>query len=190
MRVMEVPMQDWGVILVTRRMGENIRMQIAARLSAEQEPLTMLLDFQEVEIMDYSCADELVTRLAVEINNRLYGDRFLLLANMNEALCENVFVALKQRGIAMQHLPIAGAEEAQLIGELRPYLESALAMLNKSRILTARDLADAEGLAINTASNRLTELAKGGLAHRRSESVASGGKQYQYLSILPAEMIS
>jgi len=153
------------------------------------QPESLVFDFNGLQIMDYSCADELVARTAIEMQNRLYGDRFLLLSNMDDTLAENVTVALKQRGLVLYHLHPQSKDNPQLLGDLRPYLESALKMVNEARELTARDLADAEGLAINTASNRLTELAKSGLAYRRSESFAAGGKQYCYQSILPVSFM-
>ena len=176
---------DWGGVLVTRKLGERVRQEIASQLHGGNEPESIILDCSGLQIMDYSCADELVARLAIEMQNRLYGDRFLLLDSLDATIHENIEVALKQRSIAVQCLIQQGRPVLQLLGELRPYLESALTMLNERRELTARDLADSEGLAINTASNRLTELAKNGLAYRRSDSVATGGKQFQYLSIQP-----
>ena len=49
----------------------------------------------------------------------------------------------------------------------------------KKAPITARELADLEGIEINSASNRLYRLYKNGLAFR-SEKVESDGKSYLY----------
>jgi Fic family protein len=151
-----------------------------------------MLDFQGVDIIDYSCADELVARLVVELTNNLYGSRFILLSGLDETIQENIAVALKQRSLAaLLLLDSSNGEETnwQLIGEIKPFLKSALTLLIERNELTARDLANQEKLAINTASNRLVELAKLGLAHRRNEVPLMGGKQYIYTSIIPMEPV-
>lgn len=186
MKTKIISLKWWGEIMVTRRMGENIRREIVSDLSAGDEPESLLLDFSGLSIMDYSCADELVARLAVELQNSLHGDRFLLLVGLDETLRENVTVALKQRGLALPYLQQGSEPSLLFLGDVKPYLQSALELLYTRGELTARDLADSEDIAINTASNRLVELAKSGLAYRHSDRVASGGKQYQYLSILPS----
>jgi predicted transcriptional regulator len=53
----------------------------------------------------------------------------------------------------------------------------------KGRI-TARDLADAEDLEINTSSTRLANLHKIQLVQRREEVLSEGGRQFVYESLL------
>ncbi|MCL2497090.1 MAG: hypothetical protein FWF06_00580 [Symbiobacteriaceae bacterium] len=184
MKVRSFKLREQAEILVTRRLGEKLRQELVAQIPRGEDPESLLLDFAGVHILDYSCADELVARLLVELQNRLHGQRFLLLCGLDETIEENVAVALKQRSLSLQH-NYGGNGDWQLLGELRPYLEESLELLNSSRELTARDLADQSSLAINTASNRLAELARTGLAYRRTHSLPAGGKQFQYYSILP-----
>ena len=183
MHIQKITMVDFGDILVTRKMGEQIRQRIVTVLERNGVPESLLLDFNKVRIIDYSCADELVARMAVELIAKLHGDRYLILSGLNETLRENVEVALKQRELA---LLTWDQGQWQVIGELRSYLQPGLNLINDKGIATARDLADNEDLAINTASNRLTELSKLGLT-QRSEGMASSSRQYYYRSILPQE---
>jgi predicted transcriptional regulator len=59
-----------------------------------------------------------------------------------------------------------------------------LTLLNQKEKVTARDIADYFQLAINTASNRLSELYKRHLALRHEEIMPNGGKQFMYHSLL------
>ena len=61
-------LRQWGEILVTRKLGESIRQSIASELQNSKEVEGLLFDFSGLQIMDYSCADELVARFAVELN--------------------------------------------------------------------------------------------------------------------------
>ena len=185
MEIRSFALRSWAEVLVTRRLGEDLRQRILTALPRRNKPESLLLDFSDLRIVDYSCADELVARLAIELQHDLHGERFLLLKGLDETVQENIGVALKQRGIALLCSQDEETSVWSLLGEMKPYLKQALDLLNERGEITARDLADEAGVAINTASNHLAELAKIGMAYRRSDSLASGGKQFQYTSILP-----
>ena len=184
MRLQRITLREQAGILVTRRLGEKVRQNILAALDRNAEPTSLLLDFNEIRILDYSCADELVSRLAIELQSRLYGQYFLLLTGLDDMIHENIAVALKQREIA---LLCEREQQWHVIGSLRPYIEQGLSLLNNERVITSRELADVEGISINAACNRMNELCRMGLAYRNPGPPLSGGKIFQYISILPQE---
>lgn len=56
--------------LVTRPTGRAVRLAIESQLAEAGEPSISLVDFSQVTILDYSCADEVVARLL----SRYLGD--------------------------------------------------------------------------------------------------------------------
>jgi len=184
MQLQRFTLREQAGILVTRRLGEKVRRNILSSLNRGTGPTSLLLDFSEIHILDYSCADELVSRMAIELNSGLYGEFFLLLTGLDDMLHENVAVALKQREVALM---CDKEKQWHIIGSLRSYLEHGLLMLNRERVITSRELADAEGISINAACNRMNELCRQGLAYRNPAPPLSGGKLFQYISILPQQ---
>jgi hypothetical protein len=49
--------------LVTRTTGRDVRNAIEVKLSAIRSPALSVIDFSAIEVMDFSCADEVVARL-------------------------------------------------------------------------------------------------------------------------------
>ncbi len=176
-----VQMSQYGKILVTRKLGEQIRSALSELLDERREPMVLELDFTGVAIVDYSFADEVIVRILVHTLAKTYGEKYLVLLGLNPDLAENIAVSLRQRGYGLQ---VQDGDGWQVIGSCKDHLQQALAMINQRRCITARDLADDQGLAINTASNRLMDLYRAGLAYRLERILPGGGKQYIYSSLL------
>ncbi len=182
MRFTKVAMADFTPVLVTRKTGKAVKEQLAAILQASSEPEVLILNFKAVQILDFSCADECIAKLLIEICGDFFGPKAFLLSNLSEDQLENVAAALSQRNLVTCYL---NGGQLRILGELKEPLLATLDVLNQNKTVTAREIADFMQIAINTASNRLSELAKRGLTLRRNDMPAAGGKQYIYCSILP-----
>jgi hypothetical protein len=113
-------------MLVTRPTGAAIRGRIQAAL-AESDCETALLDFSAIELIDLSCADEVVVKLlATDTMARRYVVLRGLCADQREAV-EHV---LRQQGLAVAAL-LPGPERPALLGwytdDLRAAFEAVCA---------------------------------------------------------------
>jgi len=87
--------------LVTRPTGRAVRLAIESQLAEAGEPSLSLVDFSQVTILDFSCADEVVARLL-----RRYGgeDRprnaFFLFRGVQEWHEEPIQAVLERQGLA------------------------------------------------------------------------------------------
>jgi predicted HTH transcriptional regulator len=168
--------------LVTRETGKRMREALEERLQAESPGEVIILDFKGVGILDYSCADEIVAKLISRLNGNEYGDRYLLLRGLNPTQKENLEVALERKHLAA--LFLNEEKKWEVLGVLNNYLKETLSEVMAKGRITARDLADAEDLEINTSSTRLANLHKIQLVQRREEVLSEGGRQFVYESLL------
>ena len=58
-------------------------------MANEPEGSVVALDFSSIGIIDYSCADEIVTKLVSRLLSGEYGNKYLMLAGLNENQKEN-----------------------------------------------------------------------------------------------------
>jgi hypothetical protein len=176
-------MGSFHSLLVTRSRGKQVKELISIQLQNEKDWQVLLLDFTEVQVLDYSWADECIAKLAAEVNADLYGSRGIIVTSCTDDQAENISAALLQRNLTLLRLQ---ETESTLLGELKEPFLSTLSFVNQQKKVTARDVADYFQLAINTASNRLSEIYKRHLALRQEEVLTSGGKQFIYSSLLLA----
>lgn len=140
------------------------------------------LELSSVSFMDVSCADELLNKLLRRVRSGELGARYVYLQGANPSVGETIETVLCLRGLSA--LARQGTEVA-VIGELKRPLREALEVLLEHKLLTSAQLAAALGKNTNIVCNRLNTLQRLGLACRlRDGSVAGGGRQYYYVSIL------
>jgi DNA/RNA-binding domain of Phe-tRNA-synthetase-like protein len=163
--------------LVTRPSGETIRRRIERDIEKEPEGTVLALDFSKIGIIDYSCADEIIAKLVSRLLSGEYGDKYLLLAGLNENQEENIEVALERKGLAV----VAETRDGKraVLGELHNYLKDTLEFVGKKKKATAKDLADAKKVEANTSGTRLLNLHKKRLV-RRAETIGPEGKVWLY----------
>lgn len=101
--------------LVTRPTGRAVRLAIESQLLEAGDPSVSVIDFSEVTILDYSCADEVVARL---IKAYLQDDRprdaFFLFRGVQEWHQEPIEVVLERQSLAAVIQPAEGP--VQLVG--------------------------------------------------------------------------
>ena len=163
--------------LVTRQSGQAIRERIERDIEQEPEGSVIALDFTKIGVIDYSCADEIVAKLVSRLLANEYGDKYLLLAGLNENQKENIEVAVERKDLAVMAEMKDGSRS--VLGNLNSYLKDTLDFIVKKKKATSKELSDAKKIEANTSGTRLLNLYKKRLV-KRVEEVRSDGKIWAY----------
>ncbi len=166
--------------LVTRNSGQVMRERIERDILNEKDGSVIALDFSKIGIIDYSCADEIVAKLISRLLSNEYGNKYVILAGLNENQKENIEVALERKDLAV----IAEMKDGKkiLIGNLNNYLQETLNLISKKKKLTASELSAALKLPANTSGTRLLNLHKKRLV-KRIDEIRDGGRVWVYEKI-------
>jgi hypothetical protein len=169
-----------------RSRGVRIREALEKILGEEKGTLRFVLDFSGMGSIDFSWADEVVAKMISRLWSGEYGEKFLMLKNLNSSQAENIGVALERKKLAVLN---TGPEGWQIIGSLNNYLIHTLNQVMKKRQLTLRELSEEEGIEMNTSGTRLLNLYKkrlvvrvGGPVNRKDDP--HRGRQFIYQSLL------
>lgn len=163
--------------LVTRQSGQMIRERIERDIEKEENGSVIALDFSQIGVVDYSCADEIVAKLISRLLSGEYGDKYIVLTGLNENQKENIEVALERKGLAVMAELRDGGKA--LIGSLNNYLLKTLELILKKGRITAGELSDILKLPANTSGTRLLNLYKKRLV-RRMDEIKNGGRVWVY----------
>lgn len=169
-----------------RSRGVRIREAIEKILGEGKGALRVVLDFSGMGSIDFSWADEVVAKLISRLWSGEYGEKFLVLKNLNSSQAENIGVALERKRLAVL---TTGPEGWQIIGSLNNYLIHTLNQVMEKRQLTLRELSEEEGIEMNTGGTRLLNLYKKRLVVRVERPImgkedSHRGRQYVYQSLL------
>lgn len=103
--------------LVTRHTGRAMRMSIEERIVASDGPLVAVLDFRNVAVIDFSCADEVVAKLVDGVGSReTLGDTYFFFRGLAEHHLDPVESALVRRTLAVAGESDGG--EPMLVGSV------------------------------------------------------------------------
>ena len=166
--------------LVTRPSGQVIRDRIEKDIAKEEDGAVLTIDFLNIGVIDYSCADEIVAKLISRLLGNEYGNKYIILTGLNENQKENIEVALERKGLAVMAEMRDG--NRILLGSLNNYLEQTLNMIIKKGRLTAKELSQAMNLEANTSGTRLLNLHKKRLV-KRAEEIRDGGSVWVYACV-------
>lgn len=165
--------------LVTRPTGAAIRDRIQAALAAS-DCLTAFLDFSGIELLDFSCADEVVAKLLLDDGER--GSRFVVLRGLREDQHEAIEHVLTHHRLAVTAVPYGDGEPygeqpaPRLLGWVPADGRAAFACVCERGSLVAQDLAGVLGWTTERAREALEGLA----THRL---VQTDGDRYHPLPI-------
>jgi hypothetical protein len=142
--------------LVTRPTGVAVRARIEATL-AGSSCLTAMLDFSDIELVDLSCADEVVAKLLLAGRNAY----FFVLQGLREDQREAIDHVLSHHGLAVAAVP-PDQGEPRLLGWVSADAREAFACICDRGPLGVSDLARALGWLESRSREALRSLA----AHR------------------------
>jgi hypothetical protein len=190
-------MGEYGKMLAMRPQGRSVQESLEAQLRALPAGGVLVLDFDNVEMMDYSFADEALGTLFSRLAAKEYPDRYLVLVTdedeITQALLENVEAALSRREVAALVVPrevfeksgVDSAKNWHVIGSLPEHLVETLSAVIEREEVTVRDLVEALGLdSVTACNNRVARLHQLRLVRRKASIVPEGGRQYFYSSVL------
>jgi hypothetical protein len=120
--------------LVTRPTGAAVRTRIEETL-AHSNCLTALLDFSEIELLDLSCADEVVAKLLLTVRTAY----FVVLQGLREDQHEAIDHVLTHHRLAVAALP-TGSCEPRLLGWVTADARKAFACICEWGPLRVADL--------------------------------------------------
>jgi hypothetical protein len=139
--------------LVTRPTGAAVRTRIEDAL-ARSDCRTALLDFSDIELLDFSCAEEIVAKLLLA--QALPQPRFVVLRGLRDDQHEAITQVLIHHRLAVAAL-IAGGEPL-LLGWVSPDARAAFTCICRLGRACAADLAGALGWPEPRASEALEVL--------------------------------
>ncbi len=168
-----------GKLMVTRATGRRVREALAEALEGLPSGGVLYVDTRDVELMDYSFADEALGILVSRVAAGEYGDRHVVLVEEGRELLENIEASLRQRDLAMIRVDEPGATP-QIVGEVPEHLVETLRAIYEAGSISNADLAAKLGLNHTACNNRATRLLKLGLIHRHKNTAA---RQYSYEGI-------
>jgi hypothetical protein len=135
--------------LVTRPTGRAIRTGVESQL-AEMEgvcaPCLSVLDFSQVRILDYSCADEIVAKLLLRfVGEERPADAFFVVRGLDEHHVEPIEAVLERHGLLLVAQDHDGA--VHLLGATNPVHRATWNVLIRRGRASAGEIAPDAGLS-------------------------------------------
>ena len=170
-------------LLNGRQEGRELADRLLAQLAASEPDSILPVDFGKVRFMDFSCADELMTRVLRRIRSGELGTRFILLQDLSPSVEENLAAVFAIRDLVCPKRTLGG--KIELLGKIGPELAETYQLAVRKGTITAREvMAIAPDVGISAISNRLAKLQTMGLLVRTKEGApASGGRQFAYHAV-------
>jgi hypothetical protein len=138
--------------LVTRPTGAAVRTRIEATL-AGSNCLTALLDFSDIELVDLSCADEVVAKLLLTVRTAY----FVVLQGLREDHHEAIDHVLTHHRIAVAAVP-PGSRAPRLLGWAPADAREAFGWIVERGPLDVTDLSRGLGWTLPRSREALGEL--------------------------------
>jgi hypothetical protein len=138
--------------LVTRPTGAAVRTRIEARL-ADSNCLTALLDFSDIELVDLSCADEVVAKLLLTVRTAY----FVVLQGLREDHHEAIDHVLTHHRLAVAAVP-PGSRLPRLLGWVRADAREAFGCISETGPLDVAGLSRGLGWSLIRSRDALGDL--------------------------------
>lgn len=159
--------------LVTRQTGRAVRDGIERLFSNRCGEALAVIDFRDVAVIDFSCADEVVAKLVMGSGEDPDSpdNRFVLVRGVREHHLDPVEGALRRRGLAVAAERASG--EPVLLGDVDPDAGEAWLMLCACGRIRSHELARRLGLKPESCDLLLSELYRRRLVRRCGDSFES-----------------
>ena len=151
--------------LVTRPTGRAIRSGVESQIAEMDGPASSaclsILDFSQVRVLDYSCADEIVAKLLLRFSGEERpAEAFFVVLGVQEHHEEAIEAVLERHSLLLVARDDAGA--VKLLGAAGPMHRAVWEALTRRGRARAHELADDTGLSPAAAEATLAAL----LEHR------------------------
>ena len=159
--------------LVTRHTGRAVRLSIEQRLAEYDRHVLTVLDFGNVPLIDFSCADEVVAKLvrSTSTDGDWVGERFFLLGGLGEHHRDPIESALRRQALAVAAQDVDG--EPVLLGEIGRLTETVWRAVWQAGSAEATAVSDYLGLDAELVRPCLRELEKRRLLFREGDAYVS-----------------
>lgn len=164
--------------LVTRPTGRALRLGIESQIVELNDRCLSVLDFRQVVILDYSCADEAVAKLVQRyLAEDRPADAYFMARGVSEHHRDPIESVLARHRLAL--VAEVDGSGFTLLGEATALEREAWLALEEARIAPLPDLAVRLGRSLQE-----TGMALAALAHRRTVLARSGPPMFCALSAL------
>lgn len=171
------PLAHYGRQLWTRDTAQRVRSDLFAMLARLEGGDTVVIDARDVDVFDYSFANELFGKTVISLPTEFPG-RFVVVEHLSTYTRENLAHALESLGLAIIE---RRGKKLSLIGKIHPAdQETFAAIVQAKAAVTAAALAEHLEVNLTAMNERLTKLAKLGLVRRERGTSAAGREQYLY----------
>lgn len=169
-------------ILSGRPRGAELLAELMQHLLRGPANAATPLNFSRVSFIDVSCADEMLNKLLLRLTSGELGRRYVYIAGANISVRETIAAVLQLRELAALY---KDSGDIEVLGVLKTPMREVLDVLLAHKCATSAAISAALGKNINIVCNRLNALQRLGLVCRlRDGSVAGGGRQFYYVSIV------
>jgi hypothetical protein len=150
--------------LVTRTTGAAVRSEIERVIADTAARTVTVIDFSQVMLLDYSCADEIVAKLMLRYAAASAAasaapggaEGYFVFRGLGEHHLDAIEAVLERHGLA---IVVLFGDEPALVGEVTPEERHAWELLRAMGSGDARDLGEATGLDVERAQGVLDALA-------------------------------
>ena len=161
--------------LVTRPTGRAIRTGVESQLAemeGEPRPCLSILDFSQVRILDYSCADEIVAKLLLRfLGDERPAEAFLVVRGIQEHHEEAIEAVLERHSLLLVAEDDAGV--VKLLGAPNPVHRAAWDSLVRRRRAGTSEVAADTGLSEDAVDATLAGLVAQRVATRHPDGTVS-----------------
>jgi hypothetical protein len=173
-------LSKFGRQLWTREFAKTIRSELNQLLENSNAGDTIVIDSTNVEVFDFSFANELFGKSILSLQNE-YPDRFLIIENLSEYARENLDKGLESLGIAMIERK---GDTVEIVGKLNSaYKETFFRIASERSPVTAVSIKDAMKINLAAANERLSKLLGLGLIRRQRSVSDAGREQFIYSTV-------
>jgi hypothetical protein len=142
--------------LVTRPTGQAVRVAIEQQIQEGPGPCVSILDFSQVGVIDFSCADEIIAKLLDKYQREdRPSEAYFVLQGVSEHHREPIETVLRRHSLL---LVAVESGRPELWGPAPEYLRMAWDWLDRSGQAMTGDFASEQGLDEKTANSWLNVL--------------------------------
>ncbi|MEU3550836.1 MarR family transcriptional regulator [Streptomyces longwoodensis] len=169
------PVKEHGTFLATRVKGADARRALEEELTAAASVALLTIDFGGVEAMTNSFVDEFLGKFYLSLAAGDVNAAGVRLVGLDEETREGVTVCLERR----KQVAVDGNIH-ELLGDASILADTYAEARRLGEFRTA-ELAEALGISLPNANNRLKRLVEAGALYRqRSAGPERGGKEFTY----------